>query len=88
MSSTELDEAKPGVLQQVQVTTSTGVDLDQENGDMNLTERGKLSEKDYASKVQDEATLAVFGKKQQLKVRSYSAKRYYTSLTIEILAKI
>lgn len=69
MSSTELDEAKPGVLQQVQVTTSTGVNLDQENGDMNLTERGKLSEKDYASKVQDEATLAVFGKKQQLKRR-------------------
>ncbi|KAF7882162.1 hypothetical protein EAF00_011678 [Botryotinia globosa] len=69
MSSYEPDETEPGVPQEFQVAPSSGFNLDQENGDMNLTERGKLSEKDYASKVQDEATLAVFGKKQQLKRR-------------------
>ncbi|EDN92338.1 hypothetical protein SS1G_08201 [Sclerotinia sclerotiorum 1980 UF-70] len=69
MSSSEIGDVKLGVLQEVQVTTTTGADLDQENGNTNVTEREKISEKDYARQVQDEATLAVFGKKQQLKRR-------------------
>ncbi|KAI9649900.1 hypothetical protein NHQ30_002484 [Ciborinia camelliae] len=69
MSSDELSDIKPGIMQKVQVTTTTGVNSDHENGDMNITERGKVSERGYANNVQDEATLAAFGKKQQLKRR-------------------
>lgn len=68
MSSYELNNVKPDMLQDVQVTTATGIDFDQRNGGTSINERGKISEEDYASKIQDEATLATFGKKQQLKV--------------------
>ncbi|KAB8297774.1 hypothetical protein EYC80_001575 [Monilinia laxa] len=67
MSSCELNDVKPAMLQDVQVTTATGIDFDQKNGGMNQKEQGKISEKYHASSIQDEATLAVFGKKQQLK---------------------